>query len=77
MPDTLRLNRADEAGSLPPRQAYSGPQAGWLETPVLRRADRATPREGPCIIEEYDATCVVPPRVCATLEAYGNLVLDL
>ena len=77
VPDTLCPIRADATGSLQPRQAYFGPQTGWLETPVLRRADLATPREGPCIIEEYDATCVVPPRVSAALDAYGNLVLDL
>ena len=29
-----------------PRLAYFGPEAGWLETPVLRRAELATPREG-------------------------------
>lgn len=77
MPDVLRPSRADEVGSLPARQAYFGLQAGWLQTPVLRRADLAIPRQGPCIIEEYDATCVVPPRVNAALDAYGNLVLDL
>jgi N-methylhydantoinase A len=77
MPDTLRPSRPDALESLPPRQAYFGPQIGWLEIPVLRRADLATARAGPCIIEEYDATCVVPLRVRATLDAYGNLVLDL
>jgi N-methylhydantoinase A len=35
------------------------------------------PRAGPCIIEEYDATCVVPPSVRAALDTYGNIVLDL
>ncbi|MBM3222699.1 MAG: hydantoinase/oxoprolinase family protein, partial [Candidatus Tectomicrobia bacterium] len=62
---------------LPPRQAYFGPQVGWLETPVLNRADLVAPREGPCIIEEYDATCVVPPGVSAVLDAYGNMILRL
>ena len=77
MPDTLRPTRPDTVEPLPPRQAYFGPRIGWLETPVLRRADLATARTGPCIIEEYDATCVVPPRVRAALDAYDNLVLDL
>jgi N-methylhydantoinase A len=62
---------------LPARQAYFGPQMGWLETPVLQRADLVTPHEGPCIIEEYDATCVVPPKAKAVLDAYGNILIDL
>jgi N-methylhydantoinase A len=58
------------------RQAYFGPQTGWLDTPVVPRADLATPHRGPCIVEEYDATCVVPPGVTAVLDTYGNIVLD-
>jgi N-methylhydantoinase A len=61
----------------PARQAYFGPQIGWLETPILCRADIATPREGPCIVEEYDATCVVPPRARAVLDASGNIMIDV
>jgi N-methylhydantoinase A len=44
---------------------------------VLHRGDLATPREGPCIIEEYDATCVVPPKAKAMLDTYGNILIDL
>jgi N-methylhydantoinase A len=44
---------------------------------VLRRAELATAREGPCIIEEYDATCVAPPKAKAVLDAYGNIIIDL
>jgi N-methylhydantoinase A len=77
VPDRLAPARRDEGGSLPPRQAYFGPQVGWLETPVLAREALATPREGPCIIEEYDATCLVPPKASALLDAYGNIVINL
>ena len=67
-----------ESGERPaPRRAYFGTGDGWLETPVLFRSDLATAREGPCIIEEYDATCVVPPRATAALDAHGNIVIDL
>ncbi len=61
----------------PSRQAYFGTEVGWLETPVLSRGDLQTPREGPCIVEEYDATCVVPPKAQARLDSYGNMVIDL
>jgi N-methylhydantoinase A len=77
VPDKLSPLRRDDAGRLPARQAYFGPQTGWLETPVLRRADLVTAHEGPCIIEEYDATCVLPPRARAVLDAYGNVIIDL
>jgi N-methylhydantoinase A len=59
------------------RAAYFGPEVGWLETPVLARAHLATPRQGPCIIEEYDATCVVPPGAQAALDAIGSILIEL
>ena len=39
---------------------------GWMETPVMRRSDLASRARGPLIIEEYDATCVVPPGARAS-----------
>jgi N-methylhydantoinase A len=69
--------RREAATALQPRRAYFGPEAGWLETPVLRRAELASPREGPCIIEEYDATCLVPPATRAALDRYGNILIAL
>ena len=60
-----------------PRRAWFGPAAGWPETPVLARAELATPRIGPCIVEEYDATCLVPPGMSARLDAFGNIVIEL
>jgi N-methylhydantoinase A len=76
LPERLSLSRAAEAAA-PSRRVYFGPQRGWLETPVLRRADLATPRPGPCIIEEYDATCVVPPAAEAALDRFDNIVMTL
>jgi N-methylhydantoinase A len=29
------------------------------------------------MVEEYDATCVVPPGATASLDAGGNIVIDL
>jgi N-methylhydantoinase A len=65
------------AGAPSSRAAYFGPQAGWLDTPVLSRGDLASPREGPCIIEEYDATCVIPPGASASLDPRGSIVITL
>ena len=59
------------------RPAYFGDEHGWLETPVLSRADLATGRAGPLIVEEYDSTCVVPPGAHAERDAGGNIVITL
>jgi N-methylhydantoinase A len=61
----------------PLRQAYFGPVHGWRDTDVVNRADLAEPRQGPCIVEEYDSTCVVPPGSIASLDRYGNIVIDV
>src|SRR5262245_3964239 len=57
------------------RPAYFGDEHGWMETPVLSRADLGAGRAGPLIVEEYDATCVVPPGAQAELDAAGNIVI--
>ncbi|MSQ70158.1 MAG: hydantoinase/oxoprolinase family protein [Betaproteobacteria bacterium] len=58
------------------RLAYFGERHGQVNTPVIGRADLASaPRAGPLIIEEYDATCVVPPDWSAALDGRGNIVL--
>jgi N-methylhydantoinase A len=59
------------------RMAYFGPRVGLRETTILRRAHlRATPTPGPLVVEEYDATVVVPPDWTATLDQSGNLLLE-
>jgi N-methylhydantoinase A len=74
-------SRADRAasrdGATASRRVYFGPPAGWIDTPVLSRGDLATPREGPAVIEEYDAKCVVPPGARAALDAWGNIVMEV
>jgi N-methylhydantoinase A len=76
LPEHLTLSRAASVAA-PSRRVYFGPKRGWLETPVLTRADLAAPRQGPCIVEEYDATCVVPPNAEAVLDRFDNIVMTL
>jgi N-methylhydantoinase A len=57
------------------RRAYFGREWGWLETPVIRRADLAVGRPGPLIVEEYDATGLVPPGWHAASDEAGNILL--
>ncbi len=57
------------------RIAFFGAEQGAIEVQVLGRGDLDAPRRGPLIVEEYDATCVVPPAWTAQLDAAGNIVL--
>jgi N-methylhydantoinase A len=67
----------DIAIANPSRRAYFGPGQGWQEARIVNRSALKTPQAGPCIVEEYDATCLVPPGWTAKLDEYGNIVLTL
>jgi N-methylhydantoinase A len=61
-----------------PRQAYFGPLHGWVETPLVRRQELGhSAVEGPLIVEEYDATTVIPPGCLASLDAWNNILIDV
>jgi N-methylhydantoinase A len=84
IPDTPRAALAANAElpqgvfiAEPVRRAYFGPAHGWCDTNVLNRADLSEPRMGPCIVEEYDATCIVPPGAKASLDRFGNIAIDM
>jgi N-methylhydantoinase A len=52
--------------------------AGWVETPVVDRATLAAgARKGPLIVQEYDATTLVPPRAEVGVDEFGNIVMSL
>ncbi|MGK7870362.1 hydantoinase/oxoprolinase family protein [Falsiroseomonas sp. E2-1-a20] len=65
-----------EAAAPAPRHIFLGPEEGWVEAPVIRRADLAAPQTGPLIVEEYDATCLVLPDWRASLDDTRNILLD-
>lgn len=77
VPDRLRFENLElpATGSL--RRAYFGPDAGWLEVPVLARDSLGGSREGPLIIEEYDSTTVVSPGTRASLDPFGNVRIEI
>jgi N-methylhydantoinase A len=60
----------------PSRRAYFGPGQGWLDARIVNRSALKTPHQGPCIVEEYDATCLVPPGWTARLDGHGNIVIS-
>ena len=66
---------ASSSGSRP---AYFGPHHGLRNTPVLGRAHvGSVASRGPLIVEEYDATTVVPPDCAVWRDASDNLVIEV
>ena len=59
------------------RWAYFGPDVGWVDTPVIGRSQIGEGVDGPCIIEEYDSTCLIPPYANGLLDDNGNIVINL
>ena len=76
MPERIRSNRPEPLPPLP-RPAWFAAAHGWVKTPVLRRSELVGGRTGPLIVEEYDATCLVPPSARAELDETGNIVIEL
>ena len=76
VPDHPRL-----PGAIPParcdapaRRSAWFPSIGWAEIPVMDRASLAgAERRGPLIIQEYDATCLVPEGAVAVVDGFGNV----
>ncbi len=59
------------------RKAYFGSDYGTIETEIVTRSDIGPDSmRGPFIIEEYDATVVVPPECVARLDEWNNVVID-
>ena len=61
-----------------PRRPTSGREAGWLETPILRRADLPRRRTaGPLHRRGVRRDRLVPPDAHAGLDGSGNIVIAL
>ena len=76
LPDRISLNRENRSPAAT-RQAYFGPDHGWIETPVIDRVELdARGRSGPLIVEEYDNTTVVRPGWTARIGSWNNILLS-
>ncbi len=74
LPDSI----PPSGNAVPAKRRAWFPDAGWVDTPVVARAQLSTtPRRGPLIVQEYDATCLVPRGASAALDAFGNIRLTL
>lgn len=45
--------------------------------PVVARASLKTPADGPLLVDEYDATTMVPPDARAWLDEQGQIMMEL
>ena len=79
IPATPRLPKRipPPAGSVLPQRRAWFPDAGWIETPVVTRAGLSDAQPGPLIIQEYDATCLVPRGATAAPDEFGNVIVSL
>jgi N-methylhydantoinase A len=77
VPTRLEPRRSQRPSRPTSRRAYFGPSFGWRETPILRRDDLASIQSGPLVIEEYDATCLVPPGARVWLDEFANISIEL
>ncbi len=76
MPDRLTTDPGVVTASS--RRAYFGTDHSWVETPVIAREElNAETRRGPFIVEEYDATTVVPPGASARRDGWGNILITV
>ncbi len=77
-PGVAKTSQTERKRTQSSRKAFFGGTHGLIETPVLGRSGlKARPTGGPLIIEEYDATAVVPPGCAARLDGQGNIVISV
>jgi N-methylhydantoinase A len=80
LPDRPRLPERIPplAADVPASRRAWFPDDGWIATPVVDRVGvAATPRHGPLIVQEYDATCLVPRGTHASVDAFGNIAMTV
>lgn len=61
------------------RAVYFTTRRTWLDTPVYTReglGPGATVK-GPALVKQFDTTSLVPPGATATLDRYGNMLIDI
>jgi len=79
MPDKPRLPEhiPPRAQTTPASRQAWFPASGWVQTRVTDRAGLVGTVPGPLIVQEYDATCLVPAGARAALDGFGNIRLTI
>lgn len=80
-PDYAEIGRqtsGDPAQRRTRRRAYFGLRLGWHEAEIVQRSGLGvTALHGPAIIEDLDATILLPPGCTAQRDPLGNVVIAL
>jgi N-methylhydantoinase A len=66
------------AGAITKRKVFFDEAGAFVECPIYER-DSLRPRDtfgGPAIVEQMDATTVVPPDFRARVDEFGNMMLE-
>jgi N-methylhydantoinase A len=73
------LPEAEAATPMPEQTLKVFFDDGWHDVPFYRRTALRTNHRfaGPCVVVQDDSTACVPPGFDATVDAQGNIVLDL
>jgi len=80
------IEKIEAGDATPPAAAFRGNRPvyfaepeGYVDTPTYDRARLVADNriEGPALIEEYASTTVVHPGDVATVDAFGNLAIDI
>jgi N-methylhydantoinase A len=76
--EEIRFGQAEEALAVS-RQVHFAEAGGWIDTAVYDRSrlHRGAAFSGPAIVEQADSTTVVPPGAEVTVDAFGNLIVDV
>lgn len=75
-PATLRFPEFQKAKT-GEREIYFGPEAGWKSTRLLNRDDLGEePHAGPILLQEFDATILVPPDFLVARDGWYNIILQ-
>jgi N-methylhydantoinase A len=61
------------------QHVYHSFSGQWLDTPVYMRESLAAGAtlKGPALIAQFDATSLIPPGASATVDRYGNMIIDI
>jgi N-methylhydantoinase A len=75
--DDLMLKEPETADTTGGSRLATFPRSeGPTEVQVASRAELATETEGPLLVDEYDATIVIPPGWSARLDDASNIIME-
>jgi N-methylhydantoinase A len=75
--DSIARGGARSGTATGTRSAVFGERWGAIEAPIINRNDLGEGRKGPFLIDEYDATIVIPPNWRGATDTTGNIILEL